>query len=85
MAKVVVTAKGSKYYVNDFDKFHREDGPAFIRPDGEKTWYINSRPQQINYADGRRTYYHENGSGEHISPNGLAQTSRYGEIVWPKL
>jgi len=40
-SKIKVNEDGNKYYLNDEEKYHRLDGPAFEYPDGSKFWHIN--------------------------------------------
>jgi len=30
------------------DKLHREDGPAYIRADGDQEWYLNGKPHRTD-------------------------------------
>lgn len=34
---------GIKYYSNNQDLLHREDGPAIIWPSGRKDWFVNGK------------------------------------------
>ena len=49
-----------EWYLNG--KFHREDGPAIIRPDGSQFWYLNGRLHRedgpaIIYSNGTVLYF----------------------------
>ena len=55
---------GTKYWYKD-GKFHREDGPAYIKPDGSQYWFANGKRHRedgpaIIYPDGTQEWYINN-------------------------
>jgi hypothetical protein len=59
------------------DERHREDGPAFIKPDGTQVWYLNG----ILHRDDGPTVIHHDGSLEYhafgIKYNSLEELQIY--------
>ena len=52
----------NKYYKNEFEQYHRKDGPAIEYTNGTKYWYKNGIWHRedgpaIVYTDGRHQYY----------------------------
>jgi 3-methyladenine DNA glycosylase Mpg len=43
MVKLEVDEAGTKYWINENDELHREDGPAVEYMDGSKYWCINGK------------------------------------------
>ena len=60
--KVKVYSNGDKWWYNEKDQRHREDGPAIERADGVKSWYINGKLHRedgpaVEYASGSKEWY----------------------------
>ncbi len=58
---IVEHLNGSKWWILN-GKWHREDGPAIIKPDGTKRWYLNGKYHRVDgpaieYADGSKYWY----------------------------
>jgi len=58
----VIDEDGDKYWYNDHDEYHREDGPAVEYADGSKWWYINNELHRedgpaIEYINGSKWWY----------------------------
>ncbi len=54
---------GNKIWLNEKDKFHREDGPAVEHFSGTKKWYINGERHRedgpaIIYFNGIKEYWY---------------------------
>jgi len=47
----VVDENGDIYFFNDEGKFHNEHGPAIIRVDDYRAWYINSKLKDTYHPD----------------------------------
>ena len=41
--RIEINSNGNKFYYNDNNKLHREDGPAIDCSNGYKVWYINGK------------------------------------------
>lgn len=54
MVNVYTTGEGSKYWFDDFQRFHRTDGPARIWADGTQIWYIHGKEHR---EDGPSSMY----------------------------
>ncbi len=57
-----VTHNGGIVYYNEHGHFHREDGPAWISPDGNKGWFINGKRHRedgpaVIFQSGKKRYY----------------------------
>jgi hypothetical protein len=39
---------GNQIWCNKKGQFHREDGPAYINPDGYQSWYTNGKYHHTN-------------------------------------
>jgi hypothetical protein len=39
--RIEVDTRGTRWYYNNANQLHREDGPAIEYSDGDKDWYIN--------------------------------------------
>ena len=55
-------SNGDKWWENSKGEYHREDGPAVIWGNGNKTWYINGRLHRedgpaIVYGSGGKYWY----------------------------
>jgi hypothetical protein len=55
-----VLENGTKKYYNEKGELHRTDGPAVVRADGGKSWYLNGKLHRtdgpaIEWADGDTT------------------------------
>jgi hypothetical protein len=65
-------------------EYHREDGPAIIRPDGTKRWYLNGKihredgPAAI-YPDGTQEWFL---NGEFHREDGPAYIGSDGSQYW---
>ena len=46
--KEFLTNSESKYWVNDKVQYHREDGPAIEKTNGEKHWYVNGKNHRLD-------------------------------------
>lgn len=61
MSTVKVLLDGTKCWTEN-GQFHREDGPAIIKPDGTQSWYKHGKlhreegPARI-HADGTKEYW----------------------------
>jgi len=60
--KVEVYSSGNRYWYNEKDQRHREDGPAVEFANGTKAWYINSKRHRedgpaIEGAGGNKSWY----------------------------
>jgi len=58
----VIDEDGDKYWYNDHDEYHREDGPAVEYADGTKEWRINGELHRedgpaIEYANGDKQWW----------------------------
>ncbi len=78
--RIVIEASGTKYYLDDQNQRHREDGPAVEWPDGSKYWYIHGKEHRedgpaIEYYDGAKEWYI---NGERHRLDGPA-------IIWSKI
>jgi len=58
---IEIDTNGSKFYYKDREMtiVHREDGPAVVRPDGGKEWYLNGKRHRedgpaIEWSDGSK-------------------------------
>ena len=50
-------ADGSQIWLVD-DKWHREDGPAYVGADGTQAWYIDDkRVNEENFEEAVRLYH----------------------------
>ena len=57
-----IDSNGNKFYYNDNNELHREDGPAIERANGSKEWLINGKYHRedgpaIEYANGNKFWY----------------------------
>lgn len=95
MARIEIIADGSKWYLNDKDQRHREDGPAIIHPDGRKFYFINGiqssedHPCDI-WPNGEKMWFlHDNimrKNGPHMDrPNGYKIWYSDNGSTWPEL
>ena len=56
----IVDDSGTRKYFNAAGQLHRDDGPAVIRADGTKEWYLNG---EWHRDDGPAIEYVKGGSG----------------------
>jgi len=61
---IKIDTNGSKFHYKDREMtiVHREDGPAVVRPDGGKEWYLNGKRHRedghaTELADGSKFWY----------------------------
>ena len=57
-----IDANGNKIWRNANGQYHRLDGPAVIKADGTKGWYVNGKRHRldgpaIEWADGDKLWY----------------------------
>ena len=74
---------GDIFYFNE-KGFHRTDGPAIERANGDKAWYIDGKRHRIDgpaieYADGNKAWYVE---GRRHRTNGPAVERANGSKEW---
>ena len=60
--RVEVDMRGTRWYYNSDNQFHREGGPAIEWHDGTKSWYQNGKRHRIDgaaieYSDGDKAWY----------------------------
>ena len=60
--KVKINDYGTKFYYNEQDRLHREDGPAVEFANGSKWWYINGKCHRedgpaMEEADGTKEWW----------------------------
>lgn len=61
--KISTDEDGAKYWHNENDLYHREDGPAVEGHDGYKEWWVNGRLHRldgpaIEYSDGSKYWFY---------------------------
>jgi hypothetical protein len=59
---VKVFDSGDRFWYNQDDRFHREDGPAIEWADGMKEWWVNGRLHRedgpaVESVDGTKIWY----------------------------
>lgn len=57
-----IDSRGNIMWYKDLGKLHREDGPAYIRVDGSKAWFLNGKRHRLDgpaliYADGSEEWW----------------------------
>jgi hypothetical protein len=60
--KFEIDRQGNKYWLNNKDQFHREDGPAVEHYDGTKSWYLNGKHHRLDgpaveYSNGSKAWW----------------------------
>ena len=58
----VIDEQNTVRWYNEFNRVHREDGPAVEYADGEKLWYQNDQLHRedgpaVEYTDGSKEWY----------------------------
>ena len=62
MHKPEIGINGNLYWRNEKGEYHREDGPAFIYPNGGCIWYKNGKRHRedgpaVEYTEGYKAWY----------------------------
>lgn len=97
MARVIIDRRGDKFYYNDDNDRHREDGPAAIGKDGWKEYwwkdqfgdnYVFNSPDSA--ANGRKSWlsarcYHSVNRPAIDCPNGHKEWMMLDNPIWPEL
>ena len=89
--RVNVSNDGVKTYRNSEGFLHREDGPAYINPNGYKAWWLNGQRHRedgpaVIMKNGYRAWllngdYHREDGPARMWPDGSWQTFRYGVCI----
>ena len=90
-SKLTIDELGNKYWYNDQNQLHREDGPAYESIDGIKSWWINDRNHRENgpsiiFSDGSEEW-RINGRMHRIDgpavnySNGYKEWYYYGQYI----
>ena len=61
-AALDIVEDGEEIHVNDQSQVHRDDGPAIVRADGRKDWFVNGLRHRldgpaIDYGHGRKEWF----------------------------
>jgi len=81
---VEVYPNGDRFWYNEKDQLHREDGPAFEWTNGYKAWFINGKLHRedgpaVEYVDGHKVWYI---NGELHREDGPAVEYANGDKAW---
>lgn len=57
-----IDESGNRFWYNEDGDFHREDGPAVERSNGNKEWWINGRRHRddgpaVEFSNGTKHWY----------------------------